>query len=66
LPPPMSRLQSPAAHGKTTTSQMIAWYWKSEGLETSNELGLRFCGAEPLSAFGRKERLGQGEFMARS
>ena len=45
------------AHGKTTTTSMIALVLERAGLDPTAVIGGR------LSAFGSNARLGQGEFM---
>ena len=45
------------AHGKTTTTSMIAWALERAGLDPTAVIGGR------VSAFGGNARLGQGEYM---
>ena len=45
------------AHGKTTTTSMVAWVLERAGLDPTAVIGGR------LSAFGSNARLGQGDYM---
>jgi len=45
------------AHGKTTTTSMVAWMLEQAGLDPTAVIGGR------LSAFGSNARLGQGKYM---
>ena len=45
------------AHGKTTTTSMVAWMLERAGLDPTAVIGGR------LSAFGSNARLGRGEYM---
>jgi UDP-N-acetylmuramate--alanine ligase len=45
------------AHGKTTTTSMVAWLLERAGLDPTAVIGGR------LSAFGSNARLGRGEYM---
>ncbi len=45
------------AHGKTTTTSMVAWVLERAGLDPTAVIGGR------LSAFGSNARLGRGEYM---
>jgi UDP-N-acetylmuramate--alanine ligase len=45
------------AHGKTTTTSMVAWVMEQAGLDPTAVIGGR------LSAFGSNARLGRGDYM---
>jgi UDP-N-acetylmuramate--alanine ligase len=45
------------AHGKTTTTSMVAWVLEQGGLDPTAVIGGR------LSAFGSNARLGQGDYV---